>query len=346
MLQTLLSARENTSWGMASHAADPALAPIDSNGNLTQKTEGTDVWAYEWNARDELTRVTKNAVEQARFAYDPKGRRVEKVAGGITTSYTYDEDSILRELRASTATKFIHGPAMDEPIASEDSQGVLTYFHADWLGSVIKITNQAGTVLNHHLYDAWGNRESGSSSAGYAFTGREWEPETGLYYYRARYYDPKAGRFVSEDPAGLEDGPNRYTYVRNKPADRIDPTGRFTQAERKYCRDPRNWKACADGTLCAGFSTVAFWGAGGDSPDNARKHCVWSCCLARTSGPTAAYDITTAHEGGPNDRCSRQMDMQNNASGIAFGLANPWTSCFTLCDPKYLQCQRKTPPCF
>jgi YD repeat-containing protein len=85
---------------------DPALFPIDPNGNLTTKTEGTDVWGYEWNARNELTRVTKNSVEQARFSYDPQGRRVEKVAGGVTTTFTYDADDILRENRGSAVLKY------------------------------------------------------------------------------------------------------------------------------------------------------------------------------------------------------------------------------------------------
>jgi len=58
-----------------------ATYTYDPNGNLTTKTEGTDVWGYESNAEDQLTRVIKNGVEQARFAYDPNGRRVEKVAG-------------------------------------------------------------------------------------------------------------------------------------------------------------------------------------------------------------------------------------------------------------------------
>jgi RHS repeat-associated protein len=61
--------------------------------------------------------------------------------------------------------------------------------------------------------------------AGYAFTGREWDPEIGLYYYRARYYDPKVGRFVSEDPIGFAGGENHYSYVSNDPTTAIDPLG-------------------------------------------------------------------------------------------------------------------------
>jgi RHS repeat-associated protein len=59
-----------------------------------------------------------------------------------------------------------------------------------------------------------------------AYTGREWDPETGLYYYRARYYDPKVGRFISEDPIGFEgDDPNLYAYVEDDPVNWIDPSG-------------------------------------------------------------------------------------------------------------------------
>jgi RHS repeat-associated protein len=60
-----------------------------------------------------------------------------------------------------------------------------------------------------------------------AFTGREWDPETGLYYYRARYYDPKVGRFLSKDPVGFAAGPNYYTYVLDNPVNRVDPSGMY-----------------------------------------------------------------------------------------------------------------------
>ena len=335
---------ESTSWGCFC-GAEPRQIPIDSNGNLNTKTEGTDSWGYEWNARDELTRVTKNSVEQARFSYDPIGRRVEKVAGGVTTSYTYDAEAVLREMRGSAVLRYVQGLGMDEPLAVEDSSGSLGYYHADWLGSIVKRTSQSGAVAHEYRYDAWGNIELGATEPGYSFTGREWDPETKLYYYRARYYDANVGRFTGEDPAGLADGPNRYTYVRNKPADRIDPTGRLTKAERKYCRDFRNFQACTTGVMCM-LEAELDYGHSDNDPQNASKHCWWACCIAKQSGAAAAYDITTAHEAGPGDRCEKQMDKANNAAGIAFGRANPDTSCRVLCDPKRLQCQPKQPPCF
>jgi RHS repeat-associated protein len=78
-----------------------------------------------------------------------------------------------------------------------------------------------------------------------AFTGREWDPETGLYYYRARYYDPSIGRFLSEDPIGLEGGVNYFRYVGNNPVTATDPDGlrvvvhggqRFVQTSWAYLR--------------------------------------------------------------------------------------------------------------
>jgi RHS repeat-associated protein len=201
-----------------------ATYSYDPNGNLTQKIEGSDTWTYEWDAEDQLKRVLKNGVEQARFAYDPLGRRVEKVAAGVTTSYTYDGDDILREISGATTVKYIHGPEIDEPLAHEDGAGALSYFHADGLGSIIKTTNSAGAVTTTRRYDAYGKFELGAAN-GYAFTGREWDSETGLYYYRARYYDPTLGRFIGEDPSGLENDINFYRYVFNNPLTWVDPTG-------------------------------------------------------------------------------------------------------------------------
>src|SRR5206468_652442 len=85
-------------------------------------------------------------------------------------------------------------------------------------------------------YDPWGNPIQGSSTSGYAFTGREWEPETQLYYYRARYYDPSIGRFLSEDPIRFRGGNNFYRYAAANPANFLDPTGLWVQV---HCRPVR-----------------------------------------------------------------------------------------------------------
>jgi RHS repeat-associated protein len=209
----------------------------------------------EWNAENQLTRVTKNAVEQSRFKYDPLGRRVEKVAGGVTTTSTYDGEDIFREVNGASTLKYVQGPGIDEPLATDDGSA-LSYFHADGLASVGKATSTAGGITLTRRYDAWGNLEVGASTSGYAFSGREHDPQTILYYYRARYYDPKIGRFLTEDPIGFAGGDNFYLYADINPTTLVDPFGlspgstmggddpafkdrkRFIQDLEKQLRDP------------------------------------------------------------------------------------------------------------
>jgi len=89
--------------------------------------------------------------------------------------------------------------------------------------------DNTGEVVNHLIYDSYGNVVSESNAAvdtRYLFTGREWDEEIELYYYRARYYDPEIGRFIVEDPIGFSGGDaNLYRYVHNSPINRIDPSG-------------------------------------------------------------------------------------------------------------------------
>jgi RHS repeat-associated protein len=215
--------RTNTYRVSASGAS--ASYTYDPNGNLLSKVEGTDTWAYTWNAENQLTKVEKNGVEVARYAYDPLGRRVEKVAGGVTASYAYDQEDVLREARGVSTLKYIHGPGTVEPLAREDGAGALTYYHSDGLASIVKFTSQGGAVVHEYRYDTWGNIEAGASEPGYAFTGREWDPEIGFHYFRARYLSASLGRFVSEDPIRYGGGANFFAYAENNPVTSNDPWG-------------------------------------------------------------------------------------------------------------------------
>jgi RHS repeat-associated protein len=210
-------------------ATAPGAAPVtygyDVNGNLTSKVEDGHTWAYEWNAEGQLVRVTKDGAEVARYGYDPLGRRVERAVGGVVTGYTYDSEDILREARAGATRRWVHGPGIDEALAAEDGVGQLACEHADGLGSALARTDGAGIATTRRGYDAFGQLQSDTTIAGYAFTGREWDPETGLYYYRARYYDAKTGRFAGEDPLGFDGGDNFYAYVKGNPVRWADPYG-------------------------------------------------------------------------------------------------------------------------
>lgn len=249
----------------------------DLNGNLATKNDGTDPWTYEWDAENRLTRVTRNGAEVARHRYDALGRRVGKTASGVTTTYTYDGEDIVRETVGSTSRVYVHGPGIDEPLARV-TDSTATYLHADGLGSIVNHTNSAGSVVYSRGYDAFGNLETGANEAGYAFTGREWDPETGLYYYRARYYDPTTGRFVSEDPLGFRAGPNFYAYVNNNPAVRVDPYGLEDGNLNLMVPGPNG--ETADGRTC-------------QQPRQPFYDC-YRNCMRNTAPPTGFTEGTTA----------------------------------------------------
>jgi RHS repeat-associated protein len=219
-----VSGNQTTANYSVSLSGTGATYTYDANGNLAQKVDSGVTTTYTWDAQNRLTQVQNGGNAVATFAYDPSGRRVQKVAGSVTTTFTYDGAAILRQAGGTGTLKYIHGLGIDEPLASDDGTA-LTYLQADGLGSVIKTTSAAGAVTMARQYDAWGGMQTGGSAAGFAFTGREWDPETNLYYYRARYYDRELGRFISMDPIGLEGGINFYTYANGAPVVFKDPSG-------------------------------------------------------------------------------------------------------------------------
>ncbi len=75
----------------------------------------------------------------------------------------------------------------------------------------------------------------------FLFTGREYDAETGLYYYRGRYYSPALGRFLNRDPIGIRGGVNLYEYVGNNPVTRTDPSGRAVLLGYCQCGLPARW---------------------------------------------------------------------------------------------------------
>jgi RHS repeat-associated protein len=103
---------------------------------------------------------------------------------------------------------------------------------ADHQGSIRQIVDNTGSLLNQITYDSYGNitnQTNPSVTFRFGYTGREWDGETGQYYYRARYYDARVGRFLSTDPIGFTAGDaNLYRYVGNSPTNATDPSGLLT----------------------------------------------------------------------------------------------------------------------
>jgi RHS repeat-associated protein len=199
----------------------------------------------EWDAENRLITVKQGGNPLATFTYDGNGRRSTKSAGGATTTYVYDGPQFLEERPTAGSTKrYVYGPGIDRPLA-QNVGGVISYFIADHLGSVARTTDATGAPSLTREYDPWGNLLQGSTTGGYAFTGREWDAETTLYYYRARYYGPALGRFLGQDPHNHRDGLSFYTYVANNPIGVVDPSG-LCGAKPTPCPDPACIKRAED----------------------------------------------------------------------------------------------------
>lgn len=131
------------------------------------------------------------------FKYDPFGRRNYKSSSAATSIYAYDGDNLIEETNSSggVVARYTQTQNIDESLAMLRSS-VTSYYNADGLGSVTSLTNSAGAAAQTYTYDSFGNvtASSGSLTNPFQYTGRESDPETGLYYYRARYYDPSTGR--------------------------------------------------------------------------------------------------------------------------------------------------------
>jgi len=199
----------------------------DDNGSLT--SDGTLTYVYDYENR--LISANK-ADMSAVYKYDPFGRRIEKEVNTTVTKFLYDGDQVICEYNDSGAltAKYTYGPGIDEPIKLEKG-GQTYYYHYDGLGSVTNLTDSSGATVESYTYDAFGQPDSVSTIGNrFMFTGREYDAETELYYYRARYYDPKIGRFLQRDQVGYSDSTNLYQYCFNNPTNFVDPSGNYSLA--------------------------------------------------------------------------------------------------------------------
>jgi len=239
------------------YTAVGAVTPTyDARGNITSGYGGG--LTLEYDAENRL--VSAGGVS---YAYDLLGRRISRTSGGTTTVYVWDGAHVVAEYtNGSLARKYVYGPGMDNPAAMILPGDVRFYYFPDALGSIRLLVYYYGEVSESYTYDLFG-RPRVMRSAGadgdwltedvatynesqswmgnpYMFTGRRWDGDTGLYYYRMRDYGPDLGRFLQADPAGYVDGMNLYAYCGNNPGNWVDPWGMVS------------WRRVAGGFKCVG----------------------------------------------------------------------------------------------
>ncbi|MEZ6061267.1 MAG: RHS repeat-associated core domain-containing protein [Planctomycetaceae bacterium] len=264
----------------------------DNEGNLIRRTQigSGDYTEFTWDYRNRLTQVeqfdsTGTSQSFATYTYDALNRRIRKDVDGIVTATVYSFDAAWADFddAKNVTARYLPSGQVDEFFARWRPGEGTAWYLTDRLGTVRDIADETGTTVDHIDYDSFGNVADESNPAfgdRFKFTGREYDAETGLYYYRARYYDPTLGRFISEDPLGFSGGDaNLQRYVANDPLNAVDPTG--MQAIASY-----------GGALAANQAVAQaaiFYGK--DVPFRFQIQCQGANCVV-SGGPSGLGDLS------------------------------------------------------
>jgi RHS repeat-associated protein len=227
----------------------PPAAPLPgTSGSCTYDTAGCvtgivnagTALALTWDSEYRVQSVSTGDQTLESYAYDALGRRIRVAADGATNYLVHSGPHVIAELDAAGTLQrsYTHGPGIDNILAMTVHTNTATntyYFLKDHLGTVHAVTDDSGLVVESYTYDAWGN-VTAHDPAGvpipttrignrYLFQGREYSWKTGLYYFRARWYNPTTGRWLSKDPIGIAGGLNQYVFCGNRPVTSGDPFG-------------------------------------------------------------------------------------------------------------------------
>jgi RHS repeat-associated protein len=211
-------------------------SPYDNNGNTLAKVFGSNTTTYAWDFENRLTSVTlAGSGGPVSFSYDPFGRRIKKSSSAGTSIFAYDDIKLIEETNSSggVVARYAQTQNVDEPLAMLRSS-TTSFYQVDGLRSVTSLSSGTGSLSQTDTYDSFGKQLSstGSLTNPFQYTGRQFDSDTNLFYYRAQYYDASTGRFLGEDPIGPLGGINFYRYVGNDPINWDDPSGLQKIAKR------------------------------------------------------------------------------------------------------------------
>jgi len=193
----------------------------DNEGQQTQKSNVN----YQFDAMHRLTHLGDNHS----FNYDGVGNRIAATRNGVSTQYLHDAaGNLIAEANESGQIThyYIYGKGL---AAMVTAGGAVYVYHFDGTGHTVAMTDSARVAVNRYAYSPYGEvlgeQETIPQPFKYAGQVGIFAEADNIYYMRARYYDAKTGRFISEDPAGFDGGINRYAYAGGNPAIYVDPNG-------------------------------------------------------------------------------------------------------------------------
>lgn len=235
----------------------------DADGNLVEKSGNPPV-KYRYDSLNRLVGLEKGPQSVA-YQYDPLGRRVAKKAGEKETFYFLDGDAVLFEFGRNKKIQkfFVPGEQLDEVVEVQLADGEKLYPIQDGMRNVRWIADAGGNLLAEIDFGLWGDLAGNVpllAKMGRGFTGREFDPESGLYYLRARYYDPFLRRFLTIDPddgdIGMPLTTHPYLYVLNNPAQFMDPYGMWESPFTKIIKAPGRALSAVGSTVKSAYNTV------------------------------------------------------------------------------------------
>lgn len=209
----------------------------DANGNTLTRSAGGSLVRYNYDSRDKLTQITQPDSSTVNYVYDAAGNRVRSVGPGGTTNYLVDPTTKAPQVMVETdgsghvVASYTYGLGL----ISQRRNGVDSFYISDALGSTRALTDSQGVVTDRYTYDAFGQLTSrtGATVNSFLFTGEQKDEAAGMYYLRARNYDPATGRFLTSDRhQGNLQSPqtlHKYAYVENDPVNMTDPLGLYSR---------------------------------------------------------------------------------------------------------------------